>query len=56
VLQLRRLGHKAKDASDHYSHVTRVMIEGMLAALQRRWEQYGTWTWANKRPPQRGAA
>jgi len=23
------------------------MIEAMLHVLQRRWEQFGTWTWAN---------
>jgi integrase len=45
VLQLHRMGHKPKDTSDIYSHVTRMMIDAMLAALQQRWEQYGTWTW-----------
>lgn len=45
ILQLQRLGHKRKDVDDDYSHVTRMMIEAMLAALQQRWEQYGTWTW-----------
>lgn len=44
VLYLQRLGHKPQDVSDTYSHVTPVMIEAMLAALQQRWEQYGTWT------------
>jgi integrase len=45
VLQLQRMGHKRKDVDDGYSHVTPVMIEAMLAALQQRWEQYGTWAW-----------
>jgi integrase len=46
VVQLDRLGHKPQDVSDRYSHVTRPMIEAMLAALQARWEMFGTWTWA----------
>ncbi len=25
------------------------MIEAMLAALQARWETFGTWTWADPR-------
>jgi integrase len=46
VLQLQRLGHqRAGDASGIYSHVTRVMIETMLVALQRRWDEYSTWSW-----------
>ncbi|UQS24794.1 hypothetical protein L1857_19210 [Amycolatopsis thermalba] len=28
-----------------YSHVTDVIVESMLAALQRRWELDGGWTW-----------
>jgi integrase len=47
ILQLERMGHKRKDVDDDYSHVTPMMIEAMLAALQQRWEQYGTWTWDN---------
>lgn len=50
VLQLRRLGHKPQDVSDHYSHVTRPMIEATLTALQARWEEFSTWTWT-PRPP-----
>jgi integrase len=45
VLQLQRLGHKPKDTSDVYSHVTPVMVEACLAALQARWDQYSTWEW-----------
>jgi integrase len=45
ILRLVRLGHKRKDTDDFYSHVTDVMVEEMLAALQRRWEQDGGWTW-----------
>jgi hypothetical protein len=40
-----RLGHKRKDTDDIYSHVTNRMVQEMLAALQRRWEQDGGWTW-----------
>lgn len=35
-------GHKPKDSADVYSHVTQVMVDALLAALQQRWEQYGT--------------
>jgi integrase len=49
VLRLERLGHKRKDVDDHYSHVTRPMIEDALAALQRRWEQFGGWSWTDDR-------
>ncbi|MEV5301122.1 tyrosine-type recombinase/integrase [Amycolatopsis methanolica] len=45
ILRLVRLGHKRKDTDDLYSHVTDVMVESMLAALQRRWEQDGGWSW-----------
>ncbi|MEU0469157.1 tyrosine-type recombinase/integrase [Amycolatopsis sp. NPDC006131] len=45
ILRLVRLGHKRKDTDDLYSHVTDVMVESMLAALQRRWELDGGWTW-----------
>jgi integrase len=47
VLQLQRLGHKPKDVSDIYSHVTLIMIEAMLAALRTRWDQYSTWVWSD---------
>lgn len=47
ILRLVRLGHKRKDIDDHYSHVTDLMVEQMRAALQRRWEQDGGWTWAD---------
>ena len=56
VVQLQRLGHKPKDASDLYSHVTQVMIDATLAALQSRWEQYGGWTWSDNGPLGREAA
>jgi integrase len=49
VLRLERLGHKRKDVDDHYSHVTRPMIKDALAALQRRWEQFGGWSWTDNR-------
>ncbi|MCK2243666.1 MULTISPECIES: tyrosine-type recombinase/integrase [unclassified Crossiella] len=45
ILRLIRLGHKRKDVDDDYSHVTDLMIEQMLAKLQRRWEQDGGWMW-----------
>jgi hypothetical protein len=44
VVQLQRLGHKPKDASDRYSHVTRTMIEAMLTGLETRWATFGTWS------------
>ncbi|WP_084144039.1 site-specific integrase [Amycolatopsis taiwanensis] len=47
VVQLQRLGHKPQDTSDLYSHVTPQMIETLRAALQARWDTYGTWTWAD---------
>jgi len=25
------------------------MVDALLAALQQRWEQYGTWTWSTHR-------
>lgn len=46
VVQLQRLGHMSRDVADTYSHVTPTMTEAMLAALQTRWETYGTWSWA----------
>lgn len=45
VVQLQRLGHKPKDASDRYSHVTRPMIDAMLTGLETRWAIFGTWSW-----------
>jgi integrase len=47
ALQLQRLGHKPQDVSDHYSHVTRSMIETILTTLEKRWQMYGTWTWTD---------
>jgi hypothetical protein len=32
---------------DIYSYVTDQMIEETVAALQRRWEQDGGWSWAS---------
>jgi integrase len=52
VLQHQRLGHKLVGASGIYSHVAAPMIEAMLFALQRRWQQHGTWSWADGRLPQ----
>jgi len=49
VLQLQRMGHKPKDTADLYSHVTQIMVDALLAALQQRWEQYGTWAWSTHR-------
>lgn len=46
ILRLKRIGHRPKDTADHYSHVTRPMIDAMLAGLEARWHQFGTWTWA----------
>lgn len=51
VLQLQRLGHKPKDASDRYSHVTQPMIDAMLDALETRWATFGTWTWNDHTGP-----
>lgn len=45
ILRLERMGHKRKDIDDNYSHVTRVMIDRMLEALQQRWEHDGGWRW-----------
>lgn len=45
ILRLMRLGHKRKDTDDIYSHVTNMIVQEMLAALQRRWEQDGGWAW-----------
>ena len=45
ILRLVRLGHKRKDVDDLYSHVTDVMVDQMLKALQHRWEHDGGWTW-----------
>jgi hypothetical protein len=41
--------HKPKDTADLYSHVTPMMIDALLTALQRRWEQYGTGAWCAHR-------
>ena len=41
VLRLQRLGHKRKDIDDFYSHVTPVMRQRMLGALQERWDRSG---------------
>lgn len=46
-LRLVRPGHKRKDTDDTCSHVPDQMVEQMLAALQRRWEQDGGWTWGD---------
>jgi hypothetical protein len=42
VLQHKRLGHKLGGVRGIYSHVTRPMIDKLLAGLQRRWEQTGS--------------
>jgi integrase len=39
VVQHQRLGHRFGGVRGIYSHVTRPMIDDMLAALQTRWEQ-----------------
>ena len=44
VLQHKRIGHKFRGVMGVYSHVTRPMIDAMLAGLQARWEQYGSKT------------
>ena len=41
VLRLARLGHKRKDIDDFYAHVTPVMRDKMLDALQQRWHHSG---------------
>ncbi len=46
ILRLVWCGHKRKDVND-YSHVTRLMVEDMLAAVQRRWEEFGGWSWTD---------
>jgi integrase len=48
VLQHQRLGHKLADVSGIYSHVTRPMIDAMLAALQKRWDWHTTWTYRQR--------
>ncbi|MCP2166573.1 tyrosine-type recombinase/integrase [Goodfellowiella coeruleoviolacea] len=39
VAQAKRLGHRLGGVRGIYSHVTQVMIDDLLAGLQRRWEQ-----------------
>jgi integrase len=39
VVQHQRLGHRFGGVMGTYSHVTRPMIDDLLAALQTRWEQ-----------------
>lgn len=39
LLQHKRIGHKFRGVMGVYSHVTRPMIDAMLAGLQVRWEQ-----------------
>lgn len=56
IMRLERLGHKRKDIDDLYSHVTDPMIEETLAALQRRWEYDGGWTWSGSADPEADAA
>ena len=48
VVQHQRLGHRFGGVMGTYSHVTRPMIDDMLAALQARWEQaLGARIWAD---------
>jgi hypothetical protein len=42
VVQHQRLGHRFGGVMGTYSHVTRPMIDDLLAALQDRWEQSGS--------------
>lgn len=42
VLQHKQLGQKYGGIRGGYSHVTRAMIDAMLAGLQAVWEQYGS--------------
>lgn len=44
VLQHKRIGHKFRGVMGVYSHVTRPMVDAMLAGLQARCEQYGSKT------------
>lgn len=47
---LRRGGRRARGPADLvYSHVTQIMVDALRAALQQRWEQYGTWAWSTHR-------
>ncbi len=39
VAQARRLGHRQPGVRDIYSHVSQVMVDQLLAGLQRRWER-----------------
>ncbi|GAA3458019.1 hypothetical protein ACFFSW_26090 [Saccharothrix longispora] len=39
VVQHKRLGHRYRGVRGIYSHVTHVMIDGMLGGLQTRWER-----------------
>jgi len=50
VLQHRQMGHKYKGISGIYSHVTRPMIDAMLAGMQTRWEQFGSDIWDDHYP------
>ncbi|WP_202919361.1 tyrosine-type recombinase/integrase [Saccharothrix deserti] len=42
VLQHKRIGHKLRGVMGVYLHVTRPVVDAMLAGLQTRWEQYGS--------------
>ena len=47
VVQHQRLGHRFGGVMGTYSHVTRPMIDDLLAALQARWEQSGSTVWGD---------
>jgi integrase len=47
----RTQGHRPIGTSDRHSHVTRPMIDHVLDALQKRWDNDGTWEWANLGDP-----
>lgn len=50
VLQHKQMGHKYKGVPGIYSHVTRKMIDAMLAGMQARWEQFGSMIWDDHYP------
>ncbi|CAM3402497.1 site-specific integrase [Kibdelosporangium persicum] len=50
VLQHKQMGHKYHGVPGIYSHVTRPMIDAMLAGLQARWEQFGSTIWTDHYP------
>jgi hypothetical protein len=50
VLQHKQMGHKYRGVPGIYSHVTQKMTDTMLAAMQARWEQFGSRIWDDHYP------